>query len=89
MLYGMLFVLCCACVRRFVDVCVCLRVTYCAMLYGLRVCVCFCFVCVFMCQCDVFVIYCVLLSGAFWCLFAWASGFNVVVCQICERRCAL
>ena len=61
--------------------CLCvLCVPCCAMLYGLRVCVCLCFVCVFMCQCDVFVIYCVLLYGVFLCLFAWAWGFNVFVC---------
>ena len=42
-----------------------------------------------MCQCDVFVIFCVLLYGVSFCLCAWAGGLNVVVCIVCGFVCAV
>ena len=42
-----------------------------------------------MSQNDVFVICCVLLYGLFLFLCAWAWGFNVFVCFVCELLCAV
>ena len=41
------------------------------------------------CQCDVFVIYSVQLYGVFLFLCAWALGFNVFVCIVCDLLCAV
>ena len=49
----------------------------------------FVFVRFFMCQCDVFVMYCVLLNGVCLRLCAWAWEFNVFVCLVCELLCAV